>query len=181
MNRRNSTLGFSLLELLAAVAILMVLSAMVVPAIATMMQSFRLNGSSRAIASQLSLARMRAAGEFTQARLNFNLAANPPTYQLELLNKGTSAFAIEGGVQTLSTGVVYGSGAIGVPAGSQTTVAQTAQIVFNSRGIPVDNAGAPTGLDAIYLNNSRQTVAITVYADGRIARWRWSGTAWTKL
>jgi prepilin-type N-terminal cleavage/methylation domain-containing protein len=71
----NSTRGFSLIELLIVVAIMMVILSFSVMNLRKAMLSFKAASDARGIASQLSLAHMRAASEFTQARVNFNLSA----------------------------------------------------------------------------------------------------------
>jgi hypothetical protein len=62
-----------------------------------------------------------------------------------------------------------------------TVVANTACVVFNSRGVPIDDTGAPTAGDAVYLADATSTYGVTVAASGQIQMWRTAGaTAWTK-
>ena len=57
-------------------------------------------------------------------------------------------------------------------------IANTSCILFNSRGIPVDSAGAPpavgapTGNDAIYLTDGTAVFGVTISATGLIKLWR---------
>jgi hypothetical protein len=51
-------------------------------------------------------------------------------------------------------------------------VANTACIIFNSRGIPVDTGGTPTGAYAFYINDGSFVYGITVAATGFIRTWR---------
>jgi Tfp pilus assembly protein FimT len=153
---------------------------MVIPTLVTVVQNYRVVGDARGIAAQLSLARMRAASEFTQARLNFNTSAN--TYQLEVWSKSASAFQIEGPVQTLSNRDTFGYGAIATPAGGQTTIAQTQYITFNSRGVSINGAGVPIGTAAIYIiNNNGLCLAVTASIAGQPATYEWTGAAWSGL
>lgn len=57
-------------------------------------------------------------------------------------------------------------------AGSVGDVASSACIVFNSRGIPVDNNGAPTSNDALYATDGTSVYGVTVLATGLIQTWR---------
>ena len=141
-------------------------------------RAYRLMNDTRAIADQLTLARVRAASEFTQTRLNFNLANG--SYQLQLWDKATNSFDItEGGRQYLSGSTNFSIGTVGTPAGSQTTIQESPQIIFNSRGIAVDNTGAATGNYAIYLSdNQSQYSAVSVSAGGKVSIWRWKGSSW---
>jgi prepilin-type N-terminal cleavage/methylation domain-containing protein len=178
MTKRQS--GFSMLELLVVVSITLVLAAIGIPRVAAVVQNYRTVGDARSIASQFALARMRAASNFTRARLNFNLAAN--TYQLEVWNKTAAAFQIEGAVQSLSQGVTFGFGSIATPAGSQSPIAQTTPITFNSRGITVDGSGNPTGNSAIYITNGNGLYfAVTASLTGQTRAWEYNGTTWNPL
>lgn len=172
--------GFSIIEMMLVAAMAIILMGIAVPALQSVMQNYRVIGDARSIAAQLSLARTRAASEFTQARLNFNTSAN--TYQLEVWSKSANAFQIEGAVQTLSAGDTFGFGTISTPAGGQTTIAQTQYITFNSRGISVDSSGNPVGTAAIYIiSNQGLYFAITASLAGQPAVYQWTGTAWKGL
>jgi len=57
-------------------------------------------------------------------------------------------------------------------AGTVGDVANSACVVFNSRGIPVDNTGAPTASDALYVTDSSSAYGVTVLATGLIQTWR---------
>jgi len=58
--------GFSLIELVLVVAIMLLVSAFALPGLNAMMQSYRVSNDARGIVAQLSLARMRAAEEFSE-------------------------------------------------------------------------------------------------------------------
>jgi len=130
------------------------------------------------IASQLALARSRAAANFTQARINFDLTNR--SYELQLWDKATNDFDVtEGGAQYLSSGISFGFGGIGLPAGAQTTIQQSPEIIFNSRGTPVDDTGAATGNYVIYLSNDAgQCSAISVSTSGKVSVSWWNGSDW---
>jgi hypothetical protein len=55
-----------------------------------------------------------------------------------------------------------------------TPISNTACIVFNSRGIPVDSTGGPTGNNAFYITDGSGTYAVTLSATPLIRLW------WTK-
>jgi|ERR1051325_2715491 Tfp pilus assembly protein FimT len=172
--------GFTTFELAIVLVVVALIIGIAIPVAISAMRAFRASSDARNLASQLALAKMRAANGFTQARLNCTLTSN--SCQLEICtSKGTSAcntFTAEGGPITLSEGSSFGFGSITSPAGSQTSIQNTNQIVFNSRSIPIDNSGTPTGNSALYLTNQGNQYAVTVYASGRIAVWRYSNGAW---
>jgi Tfp pilus assembly protein FimT len=170
---------------MTALAILLVISAIAIPTAASMLRNYRSMGDIRGIAAQAALARMRAAANFTTARLNFNLTAN--TYQLEIWDKtangGAGAYRPEGAIQSLSQGVTFGYESVTVPAGGQTTISQPSppQITFNSRGYSVNGGGAPIGTAVIYLGDTRNVWAVTVSLAGQVTTAVFNGSAWSPL
>jgi len=179
--------GFSLIELMAVLIVTLVLFAVALPSTMNVARSYRLSGEARNLSSQLALARMRAAAEFTQSRLNVNVAAG--TYQIEMCTTknpatgGCTTFTAEGGTQYLSSGIVFGFGTISTPAGTQTTIAETTPILFNSRGIPIDPISlTPTGNGALYLTNGNgQYYAVAVSASGKTTIWQYGASSWSKM
>ena len=174
--------GFSIIELAIVLTILALIAVLAIPQATKTLRAFRASSDARSIASQLALTKMRAANGFTQARLNCDLTAN--SCQTEICtSKGASAcntFTAEGGSLSLSQNNTFGFGTITTAAGSQTSIQNTAQIVFNSRSLPVDSTGTPTGDDALYLTNGNgDTYAVTVYASGRVAVWRYNSGTWS--
>ncbi len=174
--------GFSTIELAIVVVTIMIMAALAIPQAIGTMRALRAVSDARNLATQLALAKMRAADGFTQSRLNCNLTAK--SCQLEICtSKGTSTcntFTAEGGPLALSEGMSFGFGSVTTPAGSQASIQNTAQILFNSRSLPVDSSGAPTGNYALYLTNQAGAkYAVTIYATGRIAVWQYVNGAWS--
>jgi prepilin-type N-terminal cleavage/methylation domain-containing protein len=180
--RVNRQGGFSATELVIVVVVFAIIIAIAIPQAVGILRSNRVLSDTRSIASQLALAKMRAADGFTQTQLSCDTTAN--TCQLQVCTSkgagGCNTFSNEGGPVLLSQGVSFGFGNLTTPAGSQTTIQNTTQIAFNSRSIPVDNTGAPTGNYGLYLTDqSGNTYAVTVYASGRIAVWRYGNGVWS--
>jgi Tfp pilus assembly protein FimT len=181
----RSSGGFSTIELIVTVGMGLVLTAMTVPMLYRVAQSYKVSGTARGLAAELALAKMRAAAEFTHAQLNVNLSAG--SYTVQVWNKSLSpaAFATEGGTQYLPAGAVLGFGNIATaPPGSQTMIGQTSLILFNSRGIPIDGTGAPTSNNALYVTDvlGRYVDAVTVSASGKVSIWRYDlhSISWVK-
>jgi len=58
-------------------------------------------------------------------------------------------------------------------------ISNTACILFNSRGIPVDSTGTPTSNDSVYLTDgSGGYFAVTAAPSGRIRIYHWAASAW---
>ncbi|MHB8652608.1 MAG: prepilin-type N-terminal cleavage/methylation domain-containing protein [Terriglobia bacterium] len=116
MARASRTKGFSMLELLIVIAIIMIMAAAAILMMGPTLQNYRLTGDARSIASSLALARMRAAAQFTHAEVCFDFTggncsptAAPNTYQVEVFNKVTGKFAPEAASapQALSQGDIF--------------------------------------------------------------------------
>jgi len=188
----GSASGFSLIEITTVVAIVLLIATIAIPALKSGLQTMSTASDARAIAAQLALAKMRAASQFTDARVNFNSftknsTTNTYQYQVEVYNQGTSTWAtdqtggVNTGVQNLSTNTSYGFSTITTPAGSQTSpITNWNTIEFNSRGIPVTSGLAPTVNYAVYINNGNgQYYAVTVSISGNIQIWKMNGTGST--
>ena len=173
--------GFSTIEVAMVLVIVAIIISIAIPVILTVTRASRASSDARKIATQLALAKMRAAQGFNQTRLNCDLTGN--SCQLEVCTvKGPSScttFGTEGGPVLLSEGTTFSFGSITNPAGSQSLIQNSGQIVFNSRSLPIDGLGAPTGEYAIYITNNSNTYAVSVFSSGRVAVWRYGNGSWT--
>lgn len=170
-----------MIEMAIVLVIVAIIISIAVPVMLTVTRSSRASSDARKIASQLARVKMRAAQGFTQTRLNCDLTGN--SCQLEVCTvkgpTGCTTFGTEGGPVLLSEGTSFSFGSITTPAGSQSLIQNTGQIVFNSRSLPIDSLGASTGEYAIYITNNSNTYAVSVFASGRVAVWRYGDGTWT--
>lgn len=190
--------GYSLIEILMVVALTTIAAAMAVPMMSNSIGNFRLSGDARAVTSAVSLAKLRAASDFSQARVYVDLTGR--SFHVEVWEKNPAGWLTEGGNTSLSTGVTFSFGATATappnsvlaqaPACVTTAgvaIGNTACILFNSRGIPVDsagvppNVGAPTGNDALYLTDGTAVYGLTLSATGlsKLYRTNTSAVAWS--
>jgi Tfp pilus assembly protein FimT len=178
--KANASRGYSMVELVIALLIIITVAGVAIPKIVTLTQNVRLENDIRSISAQIFLARMRAASAGTNSRVNFNTSAN--TYQIEVLTSGTlssGTWTIYGATNNMETGDSFGYGSITAPAGQQSTIAQTTPIYFNSRGIATDSSGNATSSSAIYFTNIRgQYAAVAVSIAGQPTSYIYSGSAW---
>jgi hypothetical protein len=177
---------------LLVVGLTTVIAAIAVPMMKNSLGDFRLSGDARGLSNAVSLAKLRAASDFSQARLYADLVAG--SFHVETWQKtGVPGWVTEGGTTTLSPGDAFSFGVVGTaPPNSQATIGQASQcvtgggaaigntacVLFNSRGIPVDPAGAPpavgapSGNDALYLTDGTAVYGVTLSATGLIKLWR---------
>jgi len=192
--------GFTTIELLFVVAIGLVLASVAIPGYASMSRYLRITGDARNLNGIVAQAKMRAAQDFTHARVYADLGAN--TYHLEYWSKGANCWKTEGDsvnrctagaspVQPLSTSVTFGFAGVGAGApnpqtaigqapacnsgvaggAAGATAANTACIEFNSRGVPVAASGSPTPNDALYVTDQNMVFGITIISSGLIQDW----------
>jgi Tfp pilus assembly protein FimT len=206
---RLTNRGFSLLELMVVIAISITITGMAVPTYLTIQKGLQTRGDGGAIQGMVAEAKLRAASNFTHARVYADLTGK--TLHLEVWNKTNSCWQTDGDtanctgstspVVILSSKVSFGYGNVGTPpANTQTTIGQaplcytgyagqstnttsianTACIEFNSRGVPSDPApggsagsagGVPDTTGALYVTDGSSVYAVTVIASGATQTW----------
>jgi prepilin-type N-terminal cleavage/methylation domain-containing protein len=184
--RVRSQRGFSLIEVLVAMAVMGILAAMAVPMVASTTSSIKLRDQADSLSNLVGLAKMRATARFARARVYVDRAGR--TYVMQVWNATAGTWDNDNAVTTLPVGVTFSFGALATPPPNTQPAIQfsgmckdnggadvnnTACIIFNSRGIPIDSAGSPVGGNAFYLTDGTGVRAITVTATPLIHNW-WS-------
>jgi len=160
--------------------VVMIIAGMTIPKVVSIAQEIRTGGDARDLNGAILVAKMRASSNYAQTRLHANLNTN--TFWVEMEPSGSTTWTTEGGVQYLSKNVRFGYGSLSSPpSGTQTTLGQattctgftnSACIIFNSRGIPVDTTNTPYGNYAIYVTDGRSVTGVTVSVSGVTKVWR---------
>jgi len=188
--------GFTAIEVLIVALVLSVLAAMAIPFTSNTLALFRVGGDSRALVNGVSMSKMRAASDFTKARFYVDIAAR--SFRVEVWQKtAPQQWVQEGGTTWLSQNDNFSFGNAGTPPpdavnpiaqaaacldAANNALANTACIVFNSRGIPVDPLGAPVASD-LYITDGTTIFGVSVSASGQVRLWRASASGqpiWTQ-
>jgi len=209
-NKRTRQSGYSIVELMVVGILVAILSSIAIPNVVSITRNARNNGDARNISAALNLARMRAAADFTHARLYADLKGN--TFHVETWNKASACWQTDGDANacTVATSPVinldssdsFGFGALTAgPTAATSSIAQaplcnagvagpapggtisnTACIEFNSRSFPVNKTNTVVASDAIYITDNQQFYsAIAVAISGQPASFRYSGSSWAQF
>jgi prepilin-type N-terminal cleavage/methylation domain-containing protein len=178
----RSESGFTILETLFVVALIGVISAIAVPQLSNSLAYFRLSGDARSVSNAVAVAKMRAASNFSRTRLYVSLSgkwhrietadgASPPTWtpesgQTYLSSNSNFSYGVVGSAPPNTQGTIGQAAACKDNTGAD--VANTACVIFNSRGVPIDSTGGSTNNGAFY--------AVTIAATGMIRVWKTNPT-----
>jgi Tfp pilus assembly protein FimT len=185
--RRRAASGFSLLELMIVVGILMVIAAMAMPKMMTTIADVRLRSAVNSASGIMQQARMLSIRNATLNKVKYSNVASGGFIYVDLNDDGTIQ-ATEPQVQMGSTILAYSA-----PTGGQTALASTSlgftpttvtSVMFSPRGMPCT---APTTCGAngmvVYFTDSRTVGspgwgAVSISPAGRVKTWLWTGSAW---
>jgi prepilin-type N-terminal cleavage/methylation domain-containing protein len=196
--------GFTLVDMLVVMALIAIVIGIALPSAGTTSRGLRLKGDAQALANIVSLAKMRASSRYSRTRVQADLANN--AFELDVwvptnvANKTVGSWVLDGGTIRLSTGVTFSVAArVDAPPNTQAVlgqsptcsdpnsltgnkVANTACIVFNSRGIPIDDNGDPMGGNALYISDGSAVYGTTITATPLVRQWWANATtgAWVK-
>jgi len=176
----NKQAGFSLLELVIVMGVIVAMTAAVIPNINTSIQNYRLYASAQEIASQVQSARLRAVRG--NAMCTFLMSATDGEFAVDMNGDGSISSGADV-VLTLNNNVIFSNlstppiaNAATLSSGSKTGIGFTPRGTLTavaSSGLPDFNPAslAASGY-AIYLSNTQNHfAAVTVSPLGRVRTW----------
>jgi prepilin-type N-terminal cleavage/methylation domain-containing protein len=187
--RALATDGFTLLEMMAVLAIGVIVAGVALPYMNRTLGYLRLSGIARNVSNATAATKVRSAAKFTRARLFVDLNGNSfhiETLDTSVLPPALPHWTADGGTTYLPTSVTFGWGPVATPPKDTQTaigqaaactddagvvIANTACIIFNSRGIPIKPNLNPEDQDALYVTDGTTVYGVTVLATGFIGTW----------
>jgi prepilin-type N-terminal cleavage/methylation domain-containing protein len=177
--------GFSLVEVLIVVFIVLILAALAIPNMSTVIANIKLRGTATDLAGFVQQARITAVRKNATYTILFNLTGGNGAY-LDLNGNGSydSAAPAEPMIQFGASGAPTNLDASGGPLGWTAT---SGNISFNSRGLPCDSTATPCGTNVNYIFYFKDTrafgascwAAVSITAASRAKVWWWNGSSWT--
>lgn len=187
--------GFSLLEMIIVVAILLVTTALATPSIVDVIANMRLRAGMSSLSGLLQNARMTAVKTNRMKSVKFAILANGP---IACIQDASSTSACGPGDPMVQLGapvskVTTPSGA-GAPTAFDSTMLSfspdaTNSPTFNPNGLPcVYSTSSPGSCPAtgfvFYFTDARPLgkngwAAVTISPAGRVKTWYWNGNAWS--
>lgn len=200
LSRPSSHLGFSVIELLVVVAIIMVMAAASLPMYNRVVHTFAIRNNANGIMGLMTTARMRAAADFARTKMTCDTStsqcsvlvasfaggsANPATSDFKTDSQSPQRLVLSKGVSFgVPSGVSAGVGGQSSPSQGSTVAGCSYCTIFNSRGLPVGTDGKLISDYAIYLQDAQYNLAMAVSVDvsGKAAVYRLNkDKTWTKI
>ena len=185
--------GYSLVELMIIVILVMIFSAFAIPKTTTVIANLELRGTASNFAGLAQQARITAVQKNATYSVLFNLSSGNGAY-VDLNGNGSfdsdepmiqfggnaNQVAAPGGV----TGAPTNLNAAGGPL---VWTATSGNISYNARGLPCNSGVTPCGSNVNYIFYFRDSrafgangwAAVSITAAGRAMVWWWSGSSWT--
>ena len=186
--------GFSLVEVLIVVCVVLILAAFAIPNLTTVIANIRLRGTAADLAGFVQQARITAVRKNSTYTILFNLTSGNGAY-VDLNGNGSYDSGTEPMIQFggNDTQVAAPGGASGAPTNLDASggplgwTATTGNISFNSRGLPCDSTATPCGTNVNYVFYFKDTrafgascwAAVSITAAARSKVWWWNGSNWT--
>lgn len=124
--------GFTVLELIVAIAIAMIVLGIAVPSFMTWLPTLRLSSGARQVATDLQVARMKAVSQNRKFRLNFNTSTSY-YFQADLNNDGTiGSGENESGPFSLPEGITTTAGALASEFQPRGTASASSEITLQN-------------------------------------------------
>lgn len=181
--------GFSLIELILVMAIILTISAIAVPSLINTVADVRLRSSASTLQGQIQQLRMQAVKDNKPYSARMTTSGGAALMYVDI-DAGSDYDAGEPAVGLAKDVTVASTGAPTMPTSTLDVSAYTngtmsTAITFNARGLPCTGTGScnTTKGYIYYLSQVRTTTttawaAVSVTPAGRIKVWRWTGSAW---
>jgi len=190
-NSNRAMRGFSLIELLVVMAVMLIIAALTTPITLNTMDAYKLRGSMSSVSGLAQRCRVLALQKNTTSRLYFTTNAGAVTLYCKL-NSDTSGLQTTDPQIVLDTKFSIGStpsntlNATTMWGSSGSTFSSNSDPYFNSRGLPCSAPSAGAACSTIngyvyyfkYSSNTTRWSAVSISPAARLQNWYWNGSSW---
>jgi type IV pilus assembly protein PilA len=203
---RRFKAGFTVVELLIVVAIVLIVAAIAVPNVLSFVHAAKLRGAGSDFSSLLQTARFRSVQD-DRFYSSYIIAGPPRQAYVDITGNGGTGWVVGDPLIAMTSEVTAVAAASApnttnlqgqlLPAGSTLTVKDGSTtgtpVIFSPRGLPCttqaatggtvcDSAGGATAFWVFFQDTiTTNWEAVTVSPAGRVQKWQYGGNAWTKL
>ncbi len=173
--------GFTLMELIVAIAIIGVVAGIAIPNVAAQLPEYRLKNAARDLVSFMQEAKMAAVKNNTTAAIIFDSSSQPGFYYLDSNGSGTrDAGERQINLGEYKDGIQFGRGNA---ANNWNNSSISDSVTFDSGTddrLNFSSIGTSNTQGTVYLENENADTcyAVTVLVTGSIKTRQWTGTAW---
>jgi prepilin-type N-terminal cleavage/methylation domain-containing protein len=180
--------GFTLVELLVTITILVILFGIAIPGFSRWLPGYRLRGAARDLFSSCQIAKMTAVKNRAECAVVFDPANS--RYQIILGGQGSDTDRVygTGGNDVVVKTVTFSAYGSGVNYGHANATQQvgggggiTNDITFSGDVVVFNSSGAINGDSGgyVYLQNNKNTsYAVGVWGSGGVVLRKWNGSNW---
>jgi prepilin-type N-terminal cleavage/methylation domain-containing protein len=191
-NTKRTVRGFSLIELLIVMAMMLILAAMVTPITLNTMDAYKLRGSMGSVSGLAQRCRLLALQKNTTSRMYFQTNSGAVTMYCKANNDPTQTLKQSDPQLTLDTKFSIGA----TPSSTMTSTtmwgaagtafSSNSDPYFNSRGLPCAPPSPGAACSSIhgyvyyfkYSSRSTRWTAVSVSPASRMQNWFLSGSSW---
>lgn len=182
---RNSRAGFSLVELMVVVLIILAISAVAIPNILQSINNVRLRSMVGTVSGVIQSGRMLSIKANRQYAVRYELLGTSSVVFVDV-DGDTHPNASEPQAQLGGT-IIQVAAPVGTSPLDSTTLGFTPQpgdLAFNPRGMPCTTATTCGVGFVVYFTDQRRVggngyAAVSVTPAGRVSSWMWTGTSWS--
>ncbi|HET8824891.1 MAG TPA: type II secretion system protein [Terriglobales bacterium] len=189
--RGNYARGFSLIELVIVMAVMLVLAALTTPITLNTMDAYKLRGSMSGVSGLAQRCRLLALQKNTTSHMYFTTSGGAVTMYCKI-NSDTSGLQTSDPQLSLDTKFSIGStpttalSATTMWGSSGSTFSANSDPYFNSRGLPCSAPSAGAACSTIngyvyyfkYSSHTTRWSAISVSPAARMQNWYWNASSW---
>jgi DNA-directed RNA polymerase subunit M/transcription elongation factor TFIIS len=163
---------------LVAGILLILLPALSIPRLEAFVKTYHASVDAQALSTRLYATRLHAEQNFTRTRIVLDSSGG--LLRVEKFDRKLRQWQPDGEPLKLSSGVQFGFGQASMPPPGFRSLHQSGIVMFNSRGMPINDVAESVADYMVYITNGAWTYGIAVSPAGHISVWRFENGSWSQ-